>query len=319
VNGTVEEAIMTHLSDAIRAARTSRREFLKTAVVSAAALGGPAAWLAARPAASMNFTLGKITTVSDHVLIYHGPINVGIVRDGDRALVIDCGDESVSSALQELGITQVEQLLFTHYHRDQSCGAARVLSTAAIGVPAEERDLCADPARYWNDDNQLYRVYQSFRPDHLTPTEPLPVARALAHGDRVEFGPATIQVLSTPGHTDGSISLLVEADGKRVVFSGDCLAGPGKLWDVYSLQRGFAHGGQEIGGYHGFLGDRWRLAESLEKIKALQPDLLVPSHGVLMADPAGAIDALVAALERCYENYVSISALRYYFPKLFTD
>ena len=95
--------------------------------------------------------------------------------------------------------------------------------------------------------------------------------------------------------------------------------GPGRLWDVYSLQRGFAHGGQEIGGYHGFMGDRWRLAESLEKIKSLKPDLLVPSHGVLMDDPAGAIDALLAALESCYENYVSISALRHYFPKLFTD
>ena len=67
------------------------------------------------------------------------------------------------------------------------------------------------------------------------------------------------------------------------------------------------------------MGDRWRLAESLEKIKNVQPNLLVPSHGVLMDDPAGAIDALLAAMESCYENYVSISALRHYFPKLFTD
>ena len=35
--------------------------------------------------------------------------------------------------------------------------------------------------------------------------------------------------------------------------------------------------------------------------------------------PPGAIDALLAALESCYENYVSISALRHYFPRLFTD
>ena len=67
------------------------------------------------------------------------------------------------------------------------------------------------------------------------------------------------------------------------------------------------------------MGDRWRLAASLAKIKNLTPNLLVPSHGVLMDDPAGAVDALLAALESCYENYVSISALRHYFPKLFTD
>ena len=224
----------------------------------------------------MSPTLGTITTVSDHVLIYHGPINVGIVRDGDRALLIDCGDESVSDALRQLGITRVEQLLLTHYHRDQWCGAVSILNTATlVGVPTEETELFTDPAKYWNDDNQLYRVYQSFRPDHLTPTEHLPVdiLIKLEDGRHFSFGPATIQVIQTPGHTDGSISFLVEADGKRTVFSGDCLAGRGKLWDVYSLQRGFAHGGQEIGGYHGFMGDRWRLAESLEKIKASQTQL----------------------------------------------
>jgi glyoxylase-like metal-dependent hydrolase (beta-lactamase superfamily II) len=311
--------MMTHLSSGIGTVTASRRAFLRTTVASAAALSCPAAWLTARALAAKDPAPGTITTVSDHVLIYHGPINVGIVRDGDLALLIDCGDESVSDALRQLGITRVEQLLLTHYHRDQWCGAASFLTTATVGVPAEERDLVANPAPYWNDDNQLYRVYLSYRPDHLMPTEPLPVARVLADGDRFSFGSATIQVISTPGHTDGSISFLVEADGKRTVFSGDCLAQRGKLWDVYSLQRGFARGGQEIGGYHGFMGDRWRLAESLEKIKRLKPDLLVPSHGSPMDDPSGAIDALLADLESCYENYVSISALRHYFPRLFTD
>lgn len=310
---------MPRVNDAIPLARTSRRTFLATAALSAAAVGGPPAWPAPRPATAAQVPHSQITTVSEHVLVYHGPINVGIIRQEDRALVIDCGDASVRDALQQLGITQVEQLLFTHYHRDQSCGAAEIADGAATGVPAAERDLFANPAEYWNDDRQLDRVYQSFRPDHLTPTEPLAVARTLADGDRVEFGPASIRVLSTPGHTDGSISFLVEADGRRTVFSGDCLAGPGQLWDLWSLQRGFAHGGQEIGGYHGFLGDRWRLADSLRKIRAARPDLLVPAHGVLMEDPDSAIDSVLAELERCYENYVSISALRHYFPQLFAD
>ena len=59
--------------------------------------------MAARPLVAMSPTLGTITTVSEHLVIYHGPINVGIVRDGDRALLIDCGDESVSDALQTTG------------------------------------------------------------------------------------------------------------------------------------------------------------------------------------------------------------------------
>ena len=302
-------------NDKKRVAETSRRDFLRTTVASAAALG----WWSTRTLAAFDTAPSTITTVSEHLAIYHGPINVGIVCDGHRALLIDCGDASVGGVLQTLGITRVEQLLFTHYHRDQSCGAQQFLDTAKVAVPREERALFAEPAAYWDDDNQLYRVYRSFRPDHLVPTEAVPVERDLAEGDRLSFGAAEIRVVQTPGHTDGSLSFLVEVDGQRVVFSGDCIAGPGQLWDVYSLQRGFAHGGQEIGGYHGFMGDRWRLAESLAKIKNLQPDLLAPSHGTLMNDPPGAIDALLAALERCYENYVSISALRHYFPRLFTD
>ncbi len=197
----------------------------------------------------------------------------------------------------------MEQLLFTHYHRDQLCGATQFPHTAAIGAPAAERDLLANPGPRMERRQPTLSRLPVVRPDHLTPTEPLRVARALGMAiDRV-------RARHHPGdgdarHTDGSLSFLVEADGKRTVFSGDCLAGPGKLWDIHSLQRGFAHGGQEIGGYHGFLGDRWRLAESLEKIKHLQPTLLVPSHGVLMDNPAEAIDALLAAIESCYEKYV---------------
>ncbi len=311
--------MMTDRSETRRVAGSSRRAFLKAGVASAAALSCPGAWLATRPGSAADAEPGSITRLSDHLMIYHGPINVGIVRDGDRALLIDCGDESVGDALRQLGIAHVEQVLLTHYHRDQWCGAASLPHTVVLGVPAEERELCENPATYWNDDGQLYRVFESYRPDHLTPAESRPVARTLVDGESFTFGPATIRVVATPGHTDGSLSYLVEVDGRRTVFSGDCLAGPGQVWDLFSLQRGFAKGGQAIGGYHGFMGDRWRLAESLEKIKDLQPDLLVPSHGVLMDDPAGAADALSAALEQAYENYVSISALRYYFPGLFTD
>ena len=37
-----------------------------------------------------------------------------------------------------------------------------------------------------------------------------------------------------------------------------------------------------------------------------------------MRDPVNAIDMLLRRLDACYDKYVAISALRYYFPKLFT-
>ncbi|MFW6169674.1 MAG: MBL fold metallo-hydrolase, partial [Planctomycetota bacterium] len=258
-----------------------------------------------------------VTVISPHLMVFHGPIHVGIIHDGPQALVIDCGDGGVKSALDQRGISSVEQLLFTHGHRDQLCGAGAFPETAKRGVPEKEREYFSDPGSYWRDDDQLYRVYRSFRPGHRLPVEPVPVDTVYAGGDQFSFGPATIRVIDTPGHSEGSISYLVQVDGRRVLFSGDLIADDGKIWDIYSLQKGFQRGEQSVGGYHGFMGAREQLVKSLKTIKQCDPDLIVPSHGNLMSNPTEAIDKLVERLEVCYENYVSISALRYYFPALF--
>lgn len=297
----------------------SRRQFLQTVTASLPSgliaehlLAG-----ASQLRGDTDHTTGGTTTLSPHLSIFHGPIHVGIIRDGDRALIIDCGDGRVTSALDELGIRRVDELLFTHYHRDQLCGAGRFPPTAKRGVPRGESEYFSDPCKFWRDDGQLYRVYRSFRPGHFLAAEPLHVDKRYSGGDTFSFGPATIQVIDTPGHTGGSISYLVEVDGKRVLFCGDLIAGDGKIWDIYSLQKGFRRGDKSVGGYHGFMGARWRLADSLNVARQLNSDVIVPSHGTIISKPAEAIDRLVKRLETCYENYVSISALRFYFPALF--
>ena len=310
---------MSHSQDPFATPVPSRREFLKTGIAAAglAFAGGPRA--AGGEAAGAD-SHGQLTKLSEHVFVYHGPINVGIIRDGTRAMLIDCGDARVMKALPGLGIQTVTRIVFTHHHRDQACGAhALAEGGATIGVPEGERQLFADPASYWNNDRNLWRVYASFRPHPLTLTEPLRVDEAYADGYEIRFGAAVIRVLDTPGHTEGSVSYVVEADGRRVVFCGDCIYDEGRVWDVYSLQKGFARGERKIGGYHGFLGDRWRLVESLGRIRDREPRTLVPSHGRVMSEPARAIEALAERFESCYENYVAISALRHYFPELFTD
>jgi len=314
---------MTASEDRWEPRRASRREFLKTSGVSAATLSlghgwsGMAASLSAR---ADQASQPQITRFSEHLSVYHGPINVGILQDGPRALLIDCGDGRVAGALGKLGIRNVEQLAFTHHHRDQACGAYWWAAQGAkVAVPASEREYFANPSAYWNDDTNLWRVYRDFRPHSLMLVDPLRVDKALADGDKFVFGPATIRILDTPGHTEGAMSYVVDVDGHRVVFCGDCLYDEGQVWDVYSLQKGFRRGKRQIGGYHGFMGDRWSLVESLGRIKNQAATALVPSHGHVMRKPAKAIDTLVDRFETCYQNYVGISALRHYFPALFTD
>jgi len=45
------------------------------------------------------------------------------------------------------------------------------------------------------------------------------------------------EAIETPGHTDGSLSYLVEIGGKRVAFTGDLICGQGRIWEMYSLQK----------------------------------------------------------------------------------
>ena len=120
--------------------------------------------------------------------------------------------------------------------------------------------------------------------------------------------------MKPPGHTDESLTYLIAVDGERFAFSGDLIYDEGQLWELYSLQKG-----QQTSDYHGFLGARDELIESLEKVRRTSPTALVPTHGVVMNDPDNAIDALIHQLTDCYDRYVAISALRHYFPQLFTD
>ena len=146
---------------------------------------------------------GSVTELSPHLAVLHGSINVGIVRHGDAALLIDCTDVGLDAALKKLGIARVEQIVFTHHHRDQTIGADALAKRGAkMGVSAGERDYFADPAAYWNDEGNLWQVYRDYRPHPLMRTRPLPVDRTLADGDELTFGPAKIRVLSTPGHTE---------------------------------------------------------------------------------------------------------------------
>ena len=261
-----------------------------------------------------------ITKLSDHLFVHCGPINVGVIRDGEKALLIDCGDGCVAGLLSDIGVTSVDQIVFTHHHRDQAYGVHGLVAAGSkIGVPEKERVYFDDVKAYWNDPKNRWRVYESFHPHHLMLAESVHVDATYTDGQTIDWGPAKITAIATPGHTDGSISYLVEVDNRRVVFSGDVIYDAGQVWDIYSLQKGFSRGKRRIGDYHGFLGARDELLQSLRRLKSVKPDMLVPSHGRIIDDPPQGIDLLIDRLEKCYDNYVAISALRHYFPELFEE
>ncbi len=259
-----------------------------------------------------------MTQLSPSLWVYHGEVNVGVVTDRDQALLFGFGLGEVQEALAAQGVRRVARVLLTHYHRDEvgalAYGAA---PEAAVVAPAAERDLLENPAAYWDNPYYRWRTFSQLA-RYLVPAQPTALTEVCRPGDRFTWGPATITVLDTPGHTEGSVSYLVEVEGRRVIFSGDVIAGPGQVWELFSLQRGGAPlaNGERLAEYHGYLGAREALLGSLATLRAVEAEVLVPSHGVLLADPAAALDLLASRLQESYRQYASTSAVRYYFPEV---
>lgn len=259
----------------------SRREFL--AAVSAAAAAPPL------PAG---------------LRVFLDAVNVGVIERNGKRLLIDSGEGAIGGP--------VDWILFTHHHRDQWSGARKL--GAKIAVPEAEKRFFAQAEQFWDSADSILDHRYDFRPHLFTGRESVEVARTLRGGDVFEWEGLRIEALATPGHTDGSLTYLVEIDGRRVAFTGDLIYDAGRLWEFYSLQKRFP--GMR-GDYWGFGGAVDELIASLDRVLAKKPDLLIPSHGSVIEDPARAVAELKQNLRAAMDNYLRLAAWRIYFPGIF--
>jgi glyoxylase-like metal-dependent hydrolase (beta-lactamase superfamily II) len=263
----------------------------------------------------MKQTGAAFTSLTQQLVVHHGCANVGVLRSGDAALLIDAGNGDVRTLLDDMHIARLERILLTHHHRDSASGIAILAQPQTrIAAPAQEAQWISQVEAYWAGLQYRWHLY-NVHPHNLMLAASVSVHDALQDGDVLAWGEATITVLDTPGHTDGSVSYLLDLDGNRIAFCGDLIYAPGKLWELYSLQKG----SMGLTDYHGFMGDRERRLHSLDRLLSFQPHILVPAHGDILREPAAAVAELRTRLEASYDQYVAISALRYYFPDYFKD
>lgn len=227
-----------------------------------------------------------VRQISDHLYLFKDSCRVYIVRSGDESVLVDFGTGDVLAALETLGMNRVSDVLMTHHHRDGGQGLDKAVAAGIrLWVPHAEQDLFHAVDAHW----QAREVYNSYnnREDRFSSLEPVAITGTLKDYATYRFGEHSFTVLPTPGHTTGAISLLANIDGRRVAFSGDLIAAPGKLWSLAATQWS----------YNGAEGVAASVA-SLLKLKERAPDLLLPSHGEPMAEPEAAIDLLTERLWR---------------------
>jgi glyoxylase-like metal-dependent hydrolase (beta-lactamase superfamily II) len=133
-------------------------------------------------------------------------------REGDRAVVVDPGDEAdrLIEATRKLAITQIDAILLTHTHFDH-IGAVAELARATgapVYCPELERDVLANINDY-------------VRWPGFGPFEPYEADETVAGGEALELAGLTFDVRFTPGHSPGHVTYAIrDADA---LLSGDVL------------------------------------------------------------------------------------------------
>ena len=188
-----------------------------------------------------------------------GPVgtNVYVLADSGthEAVAIDTAIPSVAwlvGLLEERG-WRLKLIVSTHGHWDHVGDNAAVQAWTHDHQPGDEARIAVHPL----DREMLVNPLPLFAPFPIPPSIP---AVELAEGGRVKFGEIDLEVLHTPGHTEGSVCLLDRTNG--LLLSGDTLfAGS---WGRTDLP-----GGSDP-----------QMAESLGRLSGLDERLRVlPGHG----------------------------------------
>jgi glyoxylase-like metal-dependent hydrolase (beta-lactamase superfamily II) len=222
--------------------------------------------------------------------LYPDTCNVYVLKDGPRALLMDFGGGDVLDQLPSLGIERVEWVLYTHHHREQCQGHARLAPLKTrVAVPHAEADLFTQPEVFYG---QFSRYAVEGAPYARPPRAAMTVDRRLRDGDTFEWGPYRIMADHAPGHTPGMMIYRLHHEGRHLAFCGDLLRDDARLDTFYDSEWDYGYGG-----------GMKALRTSVGQLRLLEPDLLLPSHG---RAPLTNASEVLEAMERKLEAFLPL-------------
>jgi glyoxylase-like metal-dependent hydrolase (beta-lactamase superfamily II) len=129
------------------------------------------------------------------------PRNTWLIGDDEEVIVIDPGSDA-EAVLEAAGDREVLAVICTHGHADQVAAAVEVADRDGAPVALHPADLV------------LWREVHDDDPDI-----------EMEEGGLFEVADVVLEVIHTPGHSPGSVSLYCE--DLKAVFAGDALSADG--------------------------------------------------------------------------------------------
>ncbi len=256
-----------------------RRLFCVTLCIGLLALAG---WLGR---ASQDKAKSNWSEVASGVLRSSGAVAGYALLAGDKALLIDV--PGATGDLAKQGVRRIDGVLLTHYHRSVCAGLYDLPKEVKIQAPKKAEEWLSPKAveKYWRDSIPLRGSRTAYL---VVPIGVENIDYSLVDGKTFEWEGWKLNVIDTPGHALAQVAIVAQkAGGDRFVFCGGAFASAGKLWGPYTTDW-----------------DHWTdaglqpTAESLRRLIAVKPDVLCPSHGVVIVKDVGAaLKETLAAVE----------------------
>ncbi|MBR2868580.1 MAG: MBL fold metallo-hydrolase [Clostridia bacterium] len=171
-------------------------------------------------------------------------------KTGESAIVDPAYfNEKIATVFKDAGVGNLKYILLTHGHFDHILGVhgLKEATGAKVVIHKDDADFLLDPDKSLANGN------------FPEPQIPVEADITVSDGDELFLGDEPIRVISTPGHTMGSVCYELEND--RVLITGDTLF-------CMTAGRTDLYGGNES-----------MLIESLKRLIALDGDYRVlPGH-----------------------------------------
>ena len=161
--------------------------------------------------------------------------------------------------------------------------------------PYWDGEYFLDPEQHFRE-RQTWNSYDN-RWDRFSPVRPIPVTDWMMDYETRNIAGLEWEVIPTPGVTNGASSYLVTVNGRRLAFVGEVICGHGRTARLAPLQYNYNDMSGAVNLWH-----------SCSRLLDAKPDMLLPSLGEPIDNPAGAIGAFKKNLKRLDEIVPGFSA-----------